>query len=147
MQRNRRCIIYARGAAFLIFVLIVSLGTAFAGKEPKIYSEEGKVIGAGTTDVHGFGPHGDENTVQMPSYKIETDNKIYQVRCAKSFACAGKNKLKLGEIIRFRVGKKLGVQCLFFQAPGDDKERYVMVLSEELKPETKPADKPQASQP
>jgi len=130
--------------AALVFVLGGSV--AFAGGDPKTYPEEGKVTGTSTTDVHGSGPHG-EHTLTMPSYKIETDTRIYEVRCANSFACGGKNKLEIGEVIRFRVGKKMGKQCVFFQAPGDDKERYVLVLSEELKPDAKPATQPSAAEP
>ena len=127
-------------SACLLAALVLVLGSsvAFAGKEPKTYPEEGKVIGTSTTDVHGTDAHGGDHSLTMPSYKIETDTRIYQVRCANSFACGGKNKLEIGEVIHFRTGKKVGKPYLLYQAPGDDKERYVLVLSEELKPATQP---------
>jgi hypothetical protein len=130
-NQRRACLL-----AGLVFVLGSSV--AFASGEPKVYPEEGKVVGTSTSDVQNSGPHG-EHTFTMPGYKIETDTRVYEVRCANSMACGGKNKLEIGEVIRFRVGKKMGKQCLFFQAPGDDKERTVVVLSEELKPDAKPA--------
>ena len=137
LQNKQRVTSKLMGMLVLISAL-VAVESAFAKQEPKTYPEEGKVVGTGTSDVHGSGPHGD-NTLTMPSYKIETNTKIYQVRCSNSFACGGKNKLEIGEVVRFRVGTKMRTRCLFFQAPGDDKERTVVILSEDLKPDAKTA--------
>jgi hypothetical protein len=140
MQHHGRMVRTVFSAMVVLVLALIASVAAMGKSEPKSYPEEGKVIGTGTTAVPM--PHGD--TIMMPSYKIETATKIYQVRCSNSLACGGKNKLDIGEVIHFRERTKMRAQVLFFQAPGDDKERTVMVMSEELKPDATPAAQPPA---
>lgn len=129
-------------ALVVVLALIISV-SALGKSEPKTYPQEGKVFGTGTTLV----PMPNGGSISMPTYKIETDTKIYEVRCSNSLACGGKNKLEIGEVIHFREGTKMRVQYLFYQAPGDDKERTVMLMSQELKPDPKPAAQAPAADP
>lgn len=131
-----------------IFTLIVLSGTG-AAKEPKTYPESGKVIGIGQTEhtkTHpktGNNMGGGSYSVYSHTYKIETDTKIYELDCGKTpmflgstgKACGGDKPLQIGDVIHFRVEKDSARIPL-----SDSSEQKLRILSEEAKPEAKPAD-------
>jgi hypothetical protein len=128
-----------------VFVLPV----AAAGKEPKTYSESGKVIGIGQSEhtkthpVTGNNMGGGSYSVYSHTYKIETDTKIYEMDCGKTpmffgstgKECGGDKPLQIGDVIHFRVEKGSAHIPL-----SDGSEQKLRILNEEAKPETKPAD-------
>lgn len=132
----------------LAFILAMSLelGTAAAKKPPQTYPEEGKVVGMGTKAYIGFGG----SSVLFPSYRVETDTKILELLCEHRKGCGGDKKLQIGDAIHFRFDRYRGTRCAFIVAPEGNnptREDKLIVLSEDLKPEAKPADKPPAAEP
>jgi hypothetical protein len=134
--------------ALFIFTVFV-LPVAAAGKEPKTYSESGKVIGIGQSEhtkthpVTGNNMGGGSYSVYSHTYKIETDTKIYEMDCGKTpmffgstgKECGGDKPLQIGDVIHFRVEKGSAHIPL-----SDGSEQKLRILNEEAKPETKPAD-------
>jgi hypothetical protein len=130
----------------VLICLLVAVESALAKKEPKTYPEEGKVVGMGTKAYVGFGAP----TVLFPSYRVETDTKVFELLCDHRKGCGGDKKLQIGDVIHFRLDQYRGTRCAFIVAPeanNPTREDKLIVLSEDLKPEAKPADKPSAAEP
>ena len=96
---------WVRLAALMILSLSMLAGTSLAKKPAKTYPEEGKVTGTGTLE-HYVGKF-------SHTYKVETATSILVLDCGKTPTmfpgtgeeCGGSNKIKLGDVIHFRVEK------------------------------------------
>jgi hypothetical protein len=137
----------------LTIALIVLPGTAVAKREPKTYTESGKVIATGLNQHNKSHPvSGGQNgvpatgggtyTVYSHTYKVETDTKIYELDCGKvpnfhttGKGCGGEKEIELGDVIKFRIEK----DSAYLPLP-DGSEQKLRILSQELKPEAKAAD-------
>ena len=140
------------------FAMIVLTQIALAEKEAKAYPEQGKIVGMGTsghTISSGGGMvmngTGNINThsreVYTHVYKVETDTKIYELDCGKKptfhstgAECGGDKKFEIGDVIHFRVEN--GWAHVSVTKGGQSEEQKLRILSEEMRPEPKPADKP-----
>jgi hypothetical protein len=144
-KERRKAALYL--LALFLFTVVVLSGAA-ASKEPKTYPESGKVIGIGQnehTKTHpktGNNMGGGSYSVYSHTYKIETDTKIYELDCGKTpmfgttgHECGGDKPLQIGDVIHFRVEKG----SAHIPLPNGS-EQKLRILSEEAKPETKPAD-------
>jgi len=134
--------------SLLIFAFVMLSAVAVA-KEAKTYPETGKVIGIGQNEHTKTHPKTGNNTgggsysVYSHTYKIETDTRIYEVDCGKTpmffgstgKECGGDKPLQIGDVIHFRVEKGSAHIPL-----SDGSEQKLRILSEEAKPEAKPAD-------
>ena len=113
----------ASGFLSLLFLGILA-GTAVAKKQPKTYPEEGTIIGTGTTEhTHVSGSiHGGAEMVMgsvgsrskyTHTYRVQTGTKILALDCGQEAIfhstgseCGGKNPLKVGDVIHFRIEKE-----------------------------------------
>lgn len=141
----------------LLSVLLTMILLAQAGlaeKHPKEYPEQGKIVGVGTngrTVVAGSA----SRTVYTHVYKVETDTKMFQLDCGKVpiFAstggeCGGDNKLQIGDTLHFRVKNQWAyiptMETEIDSSTGTKKavatEEKLRILSEDLKPDPKPAE-------
>jgi hypothetical protein len=125
--------------------LVLSQAT-FAAKAPKTYPEVGKVTGTGT----GKRAVGQGGTAFTRTYRVETDTKIFELDCGKmpffsrtGGECGGEKKLQIGDEIHFRTQK----EWVYIPITGKDatgkevsSEQKLRILSEELKPDAKPAE-------
>jgi hypothetical protein len=156
--------------ALTFLALVFSLGTAWAKKPPKTYSEEGKVIGAGSGQhtaggglIMGTPSTVSVRTVYTRTYKVETATKVYELDCGKPPAmfssnpgeCGGDKKIQIGDVIHFRVDKGWAyipiVETTHDSYSNAEQtvsgEQKLRVLSEDLKPDAKPDEKSAATQP
>jgi hypothetical protein len=168
--RKLACGIPERLLILSLFAFCILAGTAFAKKPPKTYPEEGRVIGTGTSGqattaglTMGSAPL--TRTKYTHTYKVETATSILVLDCGKlpffgstGGECGGDKKIKLGDVIHFRIEKDSAYIPVTQTVPDDSSdpsnrnthqeqdEQKLRILSQELKPDTA-ADKPQATQP
>jgi hypothetical protein len=104
------------------------------------------VTGTGT----GKRSVGQGGTAFTRTYKVETDTKVFELDFGKMpfFArtggeCGGDKKLQIGDTIQFRTQK----EWAYIPITGKDdsgrpkaSEQRLRILSEELKPDSKPAE-------
>jgi hypothetical protein len=138
MQKRRGVVGSLCCAIALTFALAALVGPAFAKKEPKTYPEQGKIVGVGTKTYVGAAP-----TLLYPSYRVETDTKVFELLCGNRKGCGGDKKLDIGDALHFRLDQYHGARCAYIVAPeGHDasREERLLILSEDLKSEAKPAD-------
>jgi len=140
--------------AFGVLVLCVSVLSsslvAFAKRESKAYPESGKVIGTGLnehtkshpawSDPNGTSHGGGAYSAYSHTYRVETDTRIYELDCGKTAmfhstgkACGGDKGLQIGDVIHFRIEK----DSFFIPLP-DGSEQKLRIVSQDLKPDTKP---------
>ena len=142
-----------------IFLVTVLATTAFAEKQPATYPEEGKITATGQnehtkTSGGGMITNGTGNmnthtrTMYSHVYTVQTDTKVYQLDCGKLPAfhstggeCGGDKKFELGDVIHFRVEK--GTAYVSVTDGGKPGEQKLRILSEQLRPDAKPTDKPE----
>jgi len=159
-QKRERSTLLAVDLLLSIFLVTLLAATAFAEKQPGTYPEEGKITATGQnehTKTSGGGMitngTGNMNThsreVYSHVYTVQTDTKIYQLDCGKLPAfhstggeCGGDKKFELGDVIHFRVEK--GTAHVSITDGGKPGEQKLRVLSEQLRPDAKPTDKPEA---
>jgi hypothetical protein len=148
----------------LILALVVLPGPTLAKKPSKTYPEQGKVTATSVNQVPYHQTVGGANGTTISvhriritrTYEVVTDNRIYQLDCGKTppiFSstpeeCGGDKKIQIGDLIRFRLEK--GWAYIPAVETVTDSSTYVKqsvcteerlrVLSEELKPDAKPAD-------
>jgi hypothetical protein len=100
---------FASGLLSVLFLVILA-GTAVAKKQPKTYPEEGTIIGTGTTEHTRSAGNRSRYT---HTYRIQTGTKILELDCGQEdlfystgSECGGKNPLKVGNVIHFRIEKE-----------------------------------------
>lgn len=139
MQRTQRSVNSLNGAIALICVLAALVGTGFAKKEPKAYPVQGKVVGVGTKAFIGA----TIPALLYPSYRVETDTKVFELLCDKRKGCGGDKKLDIGDVVHFRIDQYRGTRCAYIVAPAAsqaNREERLLILAEDVKPDAKPAD-------
>ena len=98
----------AKRATLLLACLTALIFTsiALAKKAPKVYPQEGKVVGTGVLEHQvGYYSH---------TYTVETGEKVFLLDCDKSGSffhhtgeeCGGNKKLQVGDVIHFRLEKE-----------------------------------------
>lgn len=113
------------------FLPVVPLGALPKDKQPKTYSEIGKVVALKTaeqphttpvyTDPYGK-THGGISTVRrLPIFRVETDTKFYDLEGKR------KDVLNLGDTVEFRLEKE------WAYVRQGDKEKKFRVVGIELK--------------
>jgi hypothetical protein len=129
---------FASGLLSVLFLGILA-GTAVAKKQPKTYLEEGTIIGTGTTEhthVGGsiFGAPGAATMGSVGSrskythtYRVQTGTKILELDCGQEAVfhstgseCGGKNPLKVGDVIHFRIEKEWVYIPIIAKVPVDE---------------------------
>jgi hypothetical protein len=151
-----------------VVVMSILAGIAFATKEPKTYSEEGRVIGTGTkehtrTDGSIFGSPGGGTNGSVSSrskythtYKVQTATKIFEMDCGKEAVfhstgaecLAGSKPIQVGDVLHFRIDKDYAYIPLLDSTgtqTGEEKLRILSAEAAEPKKETS-ALPPQAQQ-
>jgi hypothetical protein len=130
-----------------LFVLALVPMIAAAKSAEKTYPMTGKVVGMGQNQSQvrtAPGPNGGSRTVYFHTYKVETESRIYDLDCEKAALvhntgkeCGGDQPLDIRSVLQFRIEKGE----VYIQLP-DAKEQKLRILSEDAKPEPKPADAP-----
>jgi hypothetical protein len=142
--------------AFVLIILCLSFSVenSFAGKAPKTYPEEGKVVGIGSAEHY--------NRTHSHLYKVETATTLFLLDCGTRLGfsggeCGGEKKLQIGDVIHFRVEKEwayIAVTQTSTNENGTEKkqagEQKLRIVREELLSGTQPdkndAATPQAKQ-
>jgi hypothetical protein len=127
--------------ASCVLALCIPTATALAKSEPKAYPENGKVIGIGTSESI------------RATYEVETESEVYKLECEKvprpglkSYTpreCGGSRKIQIGDVIHLRKDKSW--VYIKIDENGRDTEQKLRILSEELRPGVRPADKAAAT--
>jgi hypothetical protein len=148
----------------LILALVVLPGPTLAKKPSKTYPEQGKVIATSVNHVPYRQTVGGANGTTISvhriritrTYKVVTDNRIYQLDCGKTppiFSstpeeCGGDKKIRIGDVIHFRLEKgwayipvvETVTDSSTYVKQSVSTEERLRVLSQELNSDTKPAD-------
>jgi PEGA domain len=158
-----------RGLVMSVVLIGILAGIAFAKKEPKPYSEEGRVIATGTTEhtpTSGsiFGAPGGMTNGSVSSrskytrtYKVQTATKIFELDCGKEAVfhstgaecLAGSKPIQVGDVLHFRIDKDYAYIPVLDQngtQSGEEKLRILSAEAAEAKKETPPAPAPQVQQ-
>ena len=150
MQRNLKRFVRCLPAAIVIFLAVmIPVRTLLPKDQPKTYPEEGKIVGSGTT-ARAVAAGNTTRTVFTHTYKVATDTKIFELDCNKvpfitstGGECGGDKKLAIGDSIHFRIQKSWAY--IPITDSGQPAEQKLRILSEELNPDAKAADKPQTT--
>lgn len=113
--------------ALTIFAL---QGAAIAKKQPKTYSEQGKVIGSSIAErLASFpGPHAERKRI----YRVETDTRTYEFECGWQEGCGGTKKLQIGDTVHFRIAN----ESVYIPAPEEGNSTHedkLRIVKEDLK--------------
>ena len=139
-----------------VLTVIVPAGTLSAKRQPKTYSEEGKVIAKGLHEYVEYAhTYGEKYT---HTYTVVTNTRVYLLDCQEEPGLlestgpdsGGDKRMQIGDVIHFRVDKGWAVIAV----TGTDRqsgerqnfEQKLRILNEELKSDSKAANAP-AGQP
>jgi len=137
-----------------VLTVIVPAGTLSAKRQPKTYSEEGKVIAKG---LHEYAVEKYSHT-----YTVVTNTRVYLLDCQEEPGlestgpdCGGDKKIQIGDVIHFRTDKGWAfIAVTGIDRPSGERrdfEQRLRILKEELNTDSKavnaPAVQPQMAEP